>query len=186
MRIEEGLPSLRTPQVLAIVRGAFRAQRGRFKFRIVEFAVLSNHVHMIVEAKDAEELSAAMKGLLVRIAKALNKHWDRAGKVWEDRYWSRVVRKVHELRRLIRYVLQNARRHGVRLPNDRPDPYSSGPWFDQWAGHQGQTFSREPAPTERPNRMELEHARRSMLELTDNPLDFRRRWVAEVARADLQ
>jgi hypothetical protein len=42
--------------------------------------------------------------------------WGREGVVFPDRYFHRVVRKVHELRRLVRYVLQNARRHGARVP----------------------------------------------------------------------
>ena len=169
MRIEAGLPGLRTRLARAVILKAFREQRGHFEFRIVEFAILSNHMHLIVEAKDAEELAAAMKGLAVRIARGLNKLWERAGQVFADRYWSRVVRKVHELHRLVRYVMQNARRHGVEVPSDRPDEYSSGPWYEFWNGHQGQTFSQEPRPTERPSDMALQCARRFVLELTETP-----------------
>ena len=126
-------------------------------------------MHLIVEAADAEELAAAMKGLSVRIARGLNKLWERTGQVFADRYWSRIVRKVYELRRLVRYVMQNARRHGVRLPADRPDEYSSGLWFEFWEGHLGQTFSKEPCPTERPSDMALQRARGFVVELAETP-----------------
>ena len=169
MRILSGLPSMRTKGARRVILGAFRSQRSQFEFRIVEFAILSNHMHLVVEARDAEELAAAMKGLAVRIARGLNKLWERAGQVFADRYWSRVVRKVNELRRLVRYVMQNARRHGVRIPSDRPDEYSSGPWFDHWRDHEGRTFSSEPPPTERPSDMALACARRFVLELDETP-----------------
>jgi len=169
MRIEQGLPSMRTRGALEVIHEAFRAQRSRFEFRIVEFAILSNHMHLVVEAKDSEELAAAMKGLAVRIARGLNNLWERAGQVFADRYWSRVVRKVHELRRLVCYVMQNARRHGVRIPSGRPDEFSSGPWFQHWRDHEGRTFSSEPPPTERASDMALQCARRFVLELDETP-----------------
>lgn len=40
-------------------------------------SILSNHLHLIVEAKGRGALSRGMKGLQVRIARALNKPWNR-------------------------------------------------------------------------------------------------------------
>jgi len=169
VKIERGLPSMRTPRARAIIVDALREQRGRFGFRVVQYSILSNHIHMVAEAASAEELGKAMKGLSVRIAKGLNKLWERAGTVFPERYYSRVVRKVHELRRLIRYVLQNARRHGVPVPNDRPDEYSSGPWFWHWEGHRGRTFSAAPSPVEAADGMALAHALTFGIGLTERP-----------------
>jgi REP element-mobilizing transposase RayT len=169
MHAAGGLPSMRTPKARAVIVEAIRAQRGRFGFHVVQFAILSNHIHLIAEASTAKELGRGMKGLQVRISKGLNKLWEREGVVFPDRYFHRVVRKVHELRRLVRYVLQNARRHGVRVPDDRPDEYSSGMWFESWIGHLGRTFSSEPSPLERASRMELSCATGFVLELTERP-----------------
>jgi hypothetical protein len=72
-----------------------------------------------------------MQGLKVRIAKALNKFWKRRGTVFSDRYHARILRTPREVRRALLYVLQNARRHGMRLLG--VDPCSSGAWFDGWA-----------------------------------------------------
>ena len=73
-----------------------------------------------------------MQGLTVRIARALNKHWHRAGTVF-DRYHLRVIEKtVHQIKKVLRYVLQNARKHGVSLPTGEADPYSSARWFNWW------------------------------------------------------
>jgi hypothetical protein len=37
-----------------------------------------------------------------------------------------------EARNALAYVLNNARRHGVPVPRGRPDPLSSGGFFDGW------------------------------------------------------
>ena len=178
VRIAMGLPSMRTKAARRVIVEAIREQRGRFDFRIVEFAILSNHMHLIAEACDAKELGRAMPmrtGLSGRLARGLNKLWRRKGPVFPDRFHHRVVRKVHELhelhelRGLVRYVLQNARRHGIQVPNNRPDEYSSGPWFPHWHGCDGRTFTAEPRPVEWPGRMELQCAHRFGIELTERP-----------------
>jgi hypothetical protein len=46
------------------------------------------------------------------------------------------------------YVLNNARKHRVRLPRGVPDPYSSGPWFPYWRDHPG---GRRPEPPAEPS-----------------------------------
>lgn len=173
VRIRRELPSLRNPRARARILQALHEFKDRFECRIVEFSILSNHMHLIVEAQNERELAKAMKGFLVRVAKALNKLWKRKGSIFADRYHVRIIRSsmsaVFQLRRLIRYVLQNARKHGIQLPSDRPDPYSSGPWFESWVGHYGETFSDEPCPVQSPWFMELRCARRGTLELDERP-----------------
>ena len=74
-----------------------------------------------------------MQGFAIRVAKALNRFWrGRIGSVFADRYFARVVKTFTELRRVVRYVLQNARKHGVWTKR-KPDPFSSAPWF-RWHG----------------------------------------------------
>jgi len=130
LRLREGLPSLRTNLVRARIFDAFTDARGRFGLRLNQFSVQSNHVHLIVEADDRAALSRGMKGLAVRVARALNLLWRRRGSVFSDRFHARALRTPREVRAALVYVLQNARHHGLRLLG--VDPYSSGPWFDGW------------------------------------------------------
>ncbi len=51
-------------------------------FRLVHFSVQSNHLHLIVEARDAIALARGIQGLSIRIAKAVNRALDRRGKVF--------------------------------------------------------------------------------------------------------
>ena len=71
----------------------------------------TNHVHLILEACDALSLTRGMQGLMVRIARALNRAAQRSGKVFGDHYFARELRTAAEVRRAVRYVLDNAMLH---------------------------------------------------------------------------
>ena len=133
VRMRKGLPGLRTPRGLKVLKRAIReANTRRHDFSIVEFSSLSNHVHLMVEAY-GDGLSRGMQGFMIRLAKALNRAWHRKGTVFSDRYYASVLKGINSVRRAIRYVLQNARKHGIAVPAGQPDPYSSAPWFPYWA-----------------------------------------------------
>ena len=100
----------------------------RFGFRLVEFSVQRNHVHCIVEAPDAETLGRAMKGLEVRMARALNKLMHRTGPVFADRYHAHLLTSPRQAANAVRYVLENWSIHAERNGEPRPsgvDPYCS-------------------------------------------------------------
>ena len=123
IKLRPGLPSMRTPR-------AYRLGNEREGFRLVHYCVLSNHLHLFVNADHRRNLSRGMNGLGIRIAKTLNRHWRRKGPVFFGRYHSRVIEAtVHQIKKVLRYVLQNARRHGLPLPSGEADPYSSARWF---------------------------------------------------------
>ena len=129
-RLLPDLPNLRREGTLATLRRVLSAGSDRFGFRLVEFSIQTNHLHLIAEAEDARSLARGMQGLLVRVAKALNKDWGRRGKVLADRYHARILGTPTEVRRALVYVLQNARKHGARITGI--DAFSSGPWFRGW------------------------------------------------------
>jgi REP element-mobilizing transposase RayT len=104
------------------------------RLRIVHFCVQSDHVHIIAEVDDATALSRGVQGLAVRLARAVNRVMKRTGKVFKDRFHSRVLRSPRQLRNALAYVLGNARHHGIALPPRGVDPCSSAARFDGWAG----------------------------------------------------
>ncbi len=105
-------------------------------FRLVQYSVMRNHMHLIVEASDARCLSNGMRALQIRIARRLNTVLGRRGRFFADRYHARPLKTPREVRHGLAYVLLNARRHaaqrGRRWPTDWIDPYSSGLGFDGW------------------------------------------------------
>ena len=116
-------------------RGALRQalQKGcnRFGVRLISFSVQGNHIHFIVEAADQVALGRAIKGLLVRMARALNKVMGRKGQVFADRYHAHLLRSSREAAHAVRYVLDNWRIHAQRDGRPLPtgvDPYCSAAW----------------------------------------------------------
>jgi REP element-mobilizing transposase RayT len=129
--------NLRSRRSFRVVEAALTAMLGWRDFHVVHFSVQGNHLHFVVEAEDSRALAEGMQGLLVRLAKGLNRMMGRHGKVFADRYHAHVLRTPSEVRRALAYVLLNARSHLARL-GERPgqyavfDPYSSAAWFDGW------------------------------------------------------
>lgn len=121
---------LRAPHVFPAVRSSLAAASSE-TFRVIEFSVQQDHVHLIVEADDRLELTRGMRGLAIRIALGVNRVLGRKGRLWGDRYHSRALKTPREVRRCMVYVLQNFRKH-VRNANDL-DPCSSAPWFAGWS-----------------------------------------------------
>ena len=137
MKLNGGLRALRNEAEYAALRAAFvaaGAAGGDGAFRLCHYAVLNDHLHFVVEAKDRTALSRALQGLSIRIARALNKLWGRHGKVFADRYHDRILRSPREVRNVIRYVLANGKKHAAEGRNlsvrQAIDTYSSAPWFD--------------------------------------------------------
>jgi hypothetical protein len=133
MRLRPGLPSLRRWREYEVLLGAFRAGCERFGFRLVHYAVLANHLHLLTEGENRRGHWRGVQGLAIRIAKRMNKLWGRKGKVFLERYHGRDLKTPREVRGVLEYLMHNARRHGYRLAAEGPDPYSSGKWFDGWS-----------------------------------------------------
>ena len=83
-------------------------------FRILEYSVQSNHVHLVVEAADRRELSRGMQGFGIRLAKNLNARLARTGRVLEERYHAHALKSPTETLRALRYVRQNTHLHAMR------------------------------------------------------------------------
>ena len=133
LRLGKGLPRLRNKRAYAVLQESFRKGSERFGFRLCHYSVMGNHMHLIVEAKDRRALSRGMQGLVIRMARGLNRLWERTGKVFSDRYHDRILRTPTEVRNALNYVLNNARRHSLAL-KWAIDLFASGPWFDGWRG----------------------------------------------------
>ncbi|TAJ18159.1 MAG: hypothetical protein EPO68_08350, partial [Planctomycetota bacterium] len=127
-RLAGGLPDLREPGAQRVLLRKLREGSSRFGFRLVEYSVQSTHFHLLVEVPDQRALTRGAKGLFVRLAKALNKLWQRKGRVFAHRYHAVAKVTARAVRNALVYVLHNARKHG-RLGLEL-DPFSSSPCFD--------------------------------------------------------
>jgi len=129
------VPSLRAERCIQVLRRAFKAGKDRFGFRLVQYAVQPDHLHLVVEAGTKRSLASGLRGLAIRIARTLNAMLGRRGRVFPERYHARQLHSPREVRRVLAYVLLQARRHAAKRgvgSSTVLDACSSAPLFDGW------------------------------------------------------
>jgi hypothetical protein len=111
----------------------WKAFRGSRLLRVVHYSVQNDHLHLIVEIAEGN-LANGVRGLCVRIARAINALFERKGMVFSDRYNARSLQSPREVRNALVYVVQNHKKHHLELPLGMAfDPYSSAPYLGPWA-----------------------------------------------------
>src|SRR4051812_4160916 len=97
VRLADGLPDIRKRDLYKSLRAAVLKAREN-GLRMGHFAVLSNHLHLILEAEDARALARAMQSLGVSLAKRVNAKLKRKGAVLRERYHVHVLKTPSEVR----------------------------------------------------------------------------------------
>jgi REP element-mobilizing transposase RayT len=155
MRRAKGLPSFRVERLHRLIREAIRETR-RQGFRIVEYSVQADHLHLLIEADDATILTSGMRSLAVRVAMRVNREvlGRVRGRVWADRHHRRELTSPSAVRNALVYVLNNHVKHG-EYDVGLVDPCSSAPWFTGWM-HRREPPPPLASPTEPPSTWLLE------------------------------
>jgi len=163
-----GLRSLRAQQVAGTVLGALR-DSNRDWFRVVHYSVQESHLHLIVEAEDSECLGAGVRGLMVRIARRVNRLLFRRGRFWADRWHGRDLEGPRQVRNALVYVLHNHKKHARSASLD---PLSSAGSFDGFASALPGSFRRIGQPCVAPAKtwlLKIGWRRRGLVGLTEAP-----------------
>ncbi len=139
LRVHEQVWNLRSRRCFRRIAAAFRGVHGRRMFRLAEYAILGNHLHLIVEAQDERCLARGLQSLEIRVAKGLNKLMDKSGAVFADRYHAHILRTPTEVANALRYVRGNFAVHAARRGEavaDFADEYSSAALVNYQLPHQ--------------------------------------------------
>ena len=136
LRVRPHVFQLRSRRCFRVLGAAFLAARERHGVRLCHYSVQGNHVHLLVEARDAAALGRAMKGLGVRLARGLNRLMGTRGAVLADRYHARILRTPREIRHALAYVLGNHRDHARQWAPHLADLGRPAPRFrtPRWRG----------------------------------------------------
>ncbi len=138
LKIRSSKWNLRCDEVAVQFKRAAAGAR-EFGLRVLHYSILKDHVHMIVEARDNEELAAGMRSFGCRFGKGLRKIFGGVGAVFAGRYHLHVLKTPTEVRNALAYVLQNLAKHSKLLGH--LDRYSSAPYFAQWRALLGRQMS---------------------------------------------
>ena len=131
VRVRADVPSLRQRAVNDLLREIFCAMKVRAGFKILQYSIQGNHIHMIVEAECRASMSSGMTSLMTRIARRLNKFFGRVGRFFADRYHMVSMRTPKQVRRTLVCVFGNARHHHAPQAGVIDD-YTSGAWYGEW------------------------------------------------------
>ena len=102
---------LRSQRQARIVLSAIETVNRRDDFQVVDYVILGNHLHMIVEAENERALAGGMRALGIRVAMRLNSLQNRRGPAFVDRYHAHVLKTRREVVHAVKYVRANYQRH---------------------------------------------------------------------------
>lgn len=107
--------------------------RARYDFRIHAYALMTNHVHLLLQTVEAP-LSKIMQGLQCTYARFYNWRYRQAGHLFQGRYKAILCDRDAYLLELVRYIHLNPAR--LPIPID--------PWTYPWSSHRA--YLGEPSP----------------------------------------
>jgi REP element-mobilizing transposase RayT len=103
-------------------------------FAINQYSIQGDHVHLVCEPRNTKALARGIQGFASLMARRLNAIAKRRGKVFADRYHSRVLRTPREVRNVLCYVMNNWLHHKRENAVWEVDPFSSAQFFESWEG----------------------------------------------------
>jgi REP element-mobilizing transposase RayT len=135
VRLVREVRTLRRFKLAPAIRTAFLRTKKKDEFRLCQFSIQRDHLHLACEADSNQGLSRGMQGLGISFAKRVNRALGRKGQVLADRFHAVVVTSPRQMRNALCYIMNNARRHGERLEPTYGgiDPFSSAWHFDGWS-----------------------------------------------------
>jgi hypothetical protein len=102
VRTMKGVPPLTGQLPRTVIRAALELSAERAKedddFNVLHHAIEADRLQFIVEATSKRALTSGVMGLLIRIARQMNKSLGREGKVWSERYVRQDLTTASELK----------------------------------------------------------------------------------------
>ena len=151
---------LLTPKPLLnrIILGALARASNRYQVGVVAFCCLSNHYHLILQVRDADQLASFMGLFNSKLAKEVIRLTGWKGKVWSRRYDPIPISEEEgaQVGRLL-YVLSNGCKEGlVARPQDWPGVHAvsallsgeslEGTWYNRSLEHAARVRSDQVDP----------------------------------------
>jgi len=89
-----------------------RAKR-KYRFKVTNFCIMSNHIHLMVTPGEGESLSRIMQWVLSVFAIQYNRRCGLQGHVWYDRFKSKIVDGLRNFLHAFRYIAENPVKAGL-------------------------------------------------------------------------
>ncbi len=91
----------------------------RFKFKLYCFAIMHNHVHLVIETQEHIRISKIMQAIALSYSVKFRKKYGYVGYVWQGRFRSTVIDDEKYILACMEYIHNNPVRAGFsRRPQD--------------------------------------------------------------------
>ncbi len=104
---------LLTMFVKEMFMSVLRRAKKKFKFRIINFCIMGNHVHFIIKPLKNESLSSIMQWILGVFAQKYNRTYNLQGHIWYDRFKSKVISDFRQFLHTFIYIANNPVKAGI-------------------------------------------------------------------------
>jgi putative transposase len=151
-KLTDEMPSLQCKKLYSQIRRCLKRAR-LFGMATLHFNVLSNHIHLIVEAPDNNTLARSMQSLGSSLGKATRKQLNAQAenkkfqsqaslrskkRVFKGRYHLHILKTPTEVKNAMEYVLLNHSKHSKTL--EHMTRFSSAYAFKEWKTLLGHRF----------------------------------------------
>ena len=99
---------LARPDVRELVADALRHFDGQ-RYRLGDWVIMPNHVHMLISPIDDRKLSIILQGLKSFTGHGINRLLNRQGSIWQKESFDHIVRDGESFVRFAHYIQDNAR-----------------------------------------------------------------------------
>ena len=96
-----------------IYLAGMKRYKKRYSFQLYAFCLMPNHVHLVGQPKETENLTKFMHGLSLSYAFYFNKRYKKVGHLWQERYISKIIAKDGYLVDCIQYIEHNPVRANI-------------------------------------------------------------------------
>lgn len=84
-----------------------KRSKKKFNFKLRNFAIMGNHIHLDIQPAKNEDLSKIMQWILSVFAIRFNKIFNYKGHVWYDRFKSKIINSINQYINTFIYISNN-------------------------------------------------------------------------------
>jgi REP element-mobilizing transposase RayT len=93
--------------IIAIFYDVIRRCKKKYAFSISNFSIMGNHVHFILRPGKHASLPKIMQWMNSVFAKAYNKKMGISGRLWKERYFSKIIETRQQFLNTFEYIVKN-------------------------------------------------------------------------------
>lgn len=105
-------PLLTDPVIKDLYQEVLTQCLKKYSFLIIQFSIMNNHIHLIIRPLK-ESLSKIMQWINSVFAMRFNKLTGRCGHVWKCRFWSSIIEKIEQFKKVYQYISDNPVKAGM-------------------------------------------------------------------------